>query len=425
MIDLEMLKRIILEKPIRRGSFRREGSLPNVNRIYAIIGPRRAGKTYFLFQLIDNLKAEGIDESRILYLNFEDERLSNVQTEDLDRILEAYFTLYPENKKEKVYLMFDEIQNAPGWQKFVRRIHDKENAGIYLTGSSAKLLSKEIATELRGRAFTHTILPFSFREFLSAKGIELKKTSAYGSERFVIKKQSEEFVQKGGFPETIGKDDYLRCSILQDYFETVLFRDIIERHGLGNPDIVKDLFRILVNNFARPFSVNKAHNQLRSMNRKVSKDGIYALISHIEDSMYFFFVPIHSASSAVRMVNPRKAYLVDTGLAGCLLPSAKIESGWLYENVVATELIRRGHELSYFKDRCECDFVAFERMKKTYAAIQVTLEPDNEREIAGLMEAMDALDLHEGIIITENEERTRKIAGKTIKIIPLWKWLIQ
>jgi hypothetical protein len=124
------------------------------------------------------------------------------------------------------------------------------------------------------------------------------------------------------------------------------------------------------------------------------------------------------------MVNPRKAYLVDTGLAGCLLPTARIESGWLHENVVATELIRRGYELSYFKGHGECDFVAFDRMKRTREAIQVTLEPDNEREIAGLVEAMDAFGLKEGTVVTDSEEQVKKMAGRTIKVIPLWKWLI-
>lgn len=423
MIDKELLKTIIAEGYHARKIVPREVKLVDIHKIYTIIGPRRSGKTYFLFQIINGLLEKGIKKEQILYMNFEDERLEKMEVEDLQALISAFYELYPENRGRKVYFMFDEIQNAPSWSKFVRRLHEKENCEIYITGSSAKLLSVEIATELRGRTWVYEIFPFSFREFLSAKGVKLKKDSAYSEERFRIKSLFHEYLVNGGFPEACTQDRFIRCRLLQNYFDLVIFRDVLERHSLSSPDVVKGMFRYLANNFARPFSVNKYYSLLKSQNRKVSKDTMYALEGYLEDTMYYYFVPVYSASRKSQMVNPRKSYLIDNGLAVCLSSSATVNIGWLYENLAFLGLRRKGFQLFYHKGTYECDFIAVDEKRKL--PVQVSLEPENEREVSGLLEAMDSVNAREGLFLTSEMEKTLERDGKRIRFVPLWKWLLE
>ena len=425
MLDEELIKRILLERPRVKEYIKRDVELVDIDKIYTIIGPRRAGKTYFLFQIIDALKSNGASDNQILYINFEDERLSELKKEDLQGIIDVFYALSPENKKKIVFFMFDEIQNAPNWAKFIRRLYDKENCKIYITGSSAKLLSKEIATELRGRTWTYNIYPFSFKEYIKIKGLKFKKTSVYGPERYKIMKLFEEYLYSGGFPEVCNLDVNKRCTILQNYYDIVMFRDVIERYKLSNIDIVKDVFKLLINNFARLFSVNNFYNTLKSMNKSVSKDNLYSLISYLEDTLYFSFVPLYSDSAKIRMVNPKKDYVIDNGLIYCLMTKSTIDEGWLYENLVAIELIRRGYELNYYKNKNECDFIAINKIKKEAIPVQVTLDPENTRELNGLLDAMERIKSKKGIIISKNTDKTTNLKGKKITYVPLWKWLLK
>ncbi len=425
MIEKELLKRIILEKPRVKKLVKREIEVVDLDKIYTIIGPRRAGKTYFLFQIMNEMKRRGISEKQILYINFEDERLSEIEREDLQVIIDTYYELFPELVKKETIFMFDEIQNVPDWSKFVRRLYDKITCQIYITGSSSKLLGREIATELRGRTWTYTIFPFSFREFLTARRIKLDPSSIYTEERFKIINEFQQFVRKGGFPETHNLEEIKRCTILQDYFEAVMFRDVIERYNISRPDITKDVFKLLIKNFSRTLSINQIFHTLKSMGKSVSKDYIYKLISHIEETMYFFFIPIFSSSPRIQMVNPKKIYVIDHGLITCLTSAPIKDKGWLYENIVAIELIRRGYELSYYKGKHECDFVAHDKLNHTYLPIQVTLDPARERELNGLVEAMKNLKVERGVIITEDQEKTIEMEGRVIEAIPLWKWLLE
>ena len=424
MLNEELIKKLLLEKPkFEKGYIERDIKLVKIKKIFTIIGPRRVGKTYFLYQIIDNLLKHGIDKNRILYINFEDERLENLKVEDLQKIIETYFTLYPENKDKKVYLMFDEIQNVPLWPKFIRRLYDKENCEIYVTGSSAKLLSKEIATELRGRTWIYQMYPFSFKEFLDSKKIKIGKNSIHSEERFKIAHLFEEYLKIGGFPEAIMLNNYERRILLQNYFETVLFRDIVERNKITNIELVRNILILLINNFSRPFSINKLYYTLKSQNRAVSKDWLYQLINYIEDTLYFFFVHIYSESAKKRMMNPKKGFVIDNGLIDSIITS-KEEIGWLYENLVAIELKRRGYDLFYYSDKNECDFIAINKIKKETLSIQVTLNTDKEREIQGLLEALERTNSKKGLLINKTEDKTLKIGKKEIIFIPLWKWLL-
>jgi len=203
-------------------------------KIISIIGPRRCGKTYYLYYLMKKLIQQGVDKTRLLYINFEDERILPFSVKEFDLILEAYFELYPENKGEEIYAFFDEIQNVDGWEVAVRRIYDGEKMRIFVTGSSSKLLSKEIATALRGRTISYELQPFSFLEILTAKGVEITPDLPYSSKRFYVKKLLDEYMKFGGFPEVVLEDnESTKIRILQEYLNTVFFRDLVVFQGIS------------------------------------------------------------------------------------------------------------------------------------------------------------------------------------------------
>ncbi len=426
MVDMDFLKRIILERPRFNNIIPRENALEfsKLDKIFTIIGPRRAGKTYFLFQIMEELKQK-VDDSRILYINFEDERLTDLGKEDLQKILDAYYSLFPENKNKEVYFMFDEIQNLPYWQKFVRRLYDKENVKLFLTGSSAKLLSKDIASELRGRTWDCLILPFSFKEFLLAKGVKLDRHSFYSATLYDILHHFDHYLYFGGFPEVVkSEEEFVKIALLQNYANTVLFRDVVERYGFTNVPVVKDLFNYLIKNFARPFSINHFYNMEKSAGKKISKDKIYMMADALEDSFYFFFVPLYSSSYKKQILSPKKVYVVDNGLAFAFQNKTEKDEGWFYENLVAIDLIRRGYKLNYFKKENECDFIAINEITKEKLAIQVSLDPSKSREIDGLLECMETLNLSKGVMITKDTQKQITVKNKKIMFMPLWKHLL-
>ncbi len=227
------------------------------NKIITLIGPRRAGKTYMLYQLMSKIK----DKTNILYINFEDERL-RFKPNELQLIIDAYFELYPEKKEKEIYLFFDEIQEAKEWQSFVRRLHDTITRNIFLTGSSAKLLSKEIATSLRGRAISYEIFPLSFKEYLNFKGIDGNINSTKGKAKAM--NLLEEYLEKGGFPETVLMEEEVYKKTMQSYFEVMLYRDIVERYSISKPVAVKELLRHLLSQTGKEFSINKCYNDFKS-----------------------------------------------------------------------------------------------------------------------------------------------------------------
>jgi uncharacterized protein len=418
MVSKEILKNIILEDINVPLIINRDVKIYDVNKIYTVIGPRRAGKTHFLLQIINSLK---LSKNKFLYVNFEDDRLINLATEDLNLLVDTFYEIYSSNVSEKVYFFFDEIQNVSNWSKFVRRLYDKKKCEIYVTGSSAKLLSKEIATELRGRTWVYSIFPFSFIEYLNFKNIPFEKNSVYSNDRFKIVEEFNNYFEEGGFPEVVGKEKFVRSSILQSYFDLVLFRDVIERYPQYSSHVVKDFMLFLIDNVSRPISINKYYNSLKSKGISISKDTLYSLQEHIEDTFYFHFISINSKSQRVRSVNPKKVYCIDNGLINCISSSLE-NKGWLYENSVFLHLFRNGYELSYFKGKNECDFIALKN--KEIIPIQVSLSPKDEREINGLVEAMDFFKVKTGYIISSDVSEEITFKDKNIYIIPLWQWLV-
>jgi hypothetical protein len=397
----------------------RELKVPLTSKfIISIIGPRRAGKTYYFFQLLKKLKNP-------VYLNFEDSRLFGVTYSDIREILRIFIELYG---KEPKNLLLDEIQNVENWEIIVRELHDLKKYRIFLTGSSSKLLSKEIATQLRGRTLSYLLLPFSFREFLLSKGRKIEKWMSKDEEA-KLRNLLKEYLEFGGFPDVVLSRRKIK--ILREYFDLILFRDFIERHKIKNLEIARFLHSFVVQNFTSEISVKGLFDKAKAANLKISKDTIYDYLAKLEDTVFFFFLKRFSKKVHLRETWPKKIYLCDTGLVKVLKFSEEI--GKLMENVVFLSLLRKTNidplmEIFYWKNYQgeEVDFLVKKRtrikqlIQVTYASSKGEIE---KREIKALVKASKELNCKDLFIITWNYERMLKTNNKKIKCVPLWKWL--
>jgi hypothetical protein len=254
---------------------------------------------------------EGIDRRSILYVNFEDDRLIPIDQQKLAKLVDAFYSLYPENHDKKCYLFLDEIQNVEDWPIVIRRLHDSKNVEIFLTGSSAKLLSKEISTSLRGRSLSVEIWPYSFSEFMKAKKINID--CALYDQRTLDKLGHffQQYLLSGGFPEVIEFDAAVRRQTLQEYLDVVIYRDIIERHAIKNPSVIKYMIRSMIHNSGKLFSVNKFYQDVKSQGYQVGKDSLYEYAEHLEDAYLVFFMEVYDSSIRRVQSNSKKIYSID------------------------------------------------------------------------------------------------------------------
>ena len=400
----------------------RDLEIKSTKKITSLIGSRRAGKTFFFYQLMEKLAEEKkMAKERIVYINFEDDRLLPLTVIDLNDLLEAYYELYPSNKGKEIYFFFDEIQNIKNWEIFVRRLNDKEKAKIFVTGSSSKLLSKEIATALRGRTLTFQLFPLSFKEFLRFRGIKTDKNAEYSSARFKIKKSLEEYLEFGGFPEVALEEQIaLKRKILNNYFEMFIYRDLVERFSIRNTTLLKTLVKYLITNFSSVFSINAYYKSI-SKEMPVGKDTILEYLSHLEDINLIYLLPIFSYSVKKQQLNPKKAYCVDNGLRNAVAFKFSKDTGRLAENTVFIELKRREKEIFYWKNKNETDFI-IKNTDNSLEAINVSYTNEiNEREINSLREFKKEFKKTKKLtLITKDIEKKEN----GINFIPLWKWLI-
>jgi predicted AAA+ superfamily ATPase len=399
----------------------------NTDFIITITGPRRAGKTYFCFQLINQLIEKEMSNENIFYINFEDNKLLGAESKDLDKLLETFFELSQINKKQKIYLFFDEIQTVKNWDSWVRIINDtRKDIQIILTGSSSKLLSKEISTKLRGRHLNYEIFPLSFKEILNWKNIKYNlETISYSKDKTEVKKLFSLFVLNGGYPAIISQN-LKKEDILQSYYDSMIFKDITERYKIEDVNKLKALANLLFESVSKEMSYNKLANKLNSIGFKISKNTVIEYLSYFEDAYLFFQNLKYEYSLAKQLGSIKKIYCIDNGLLNTVSFKFSDDFGKLLENLVFIELRRRNEQIYYFRKNYECDFLIVQK-NKVSSAIQVTkkLNDENEkREINGLLEAMDEHKLKEGILLTEEQEEEKIIEGKKIKIIPVWKWLL-
>jgi hypothetical protein len=429
---IETIKSIILDFQ----ETQLETGVPRRLRIDAVrgkaavcIGVRRGGKSTYMFQVIQRLLDSGVPRQNILYLNFFDDRLHNLRSDNLGLIAEAYYSMYPEKKhSETVYCFFDEIQAAEGWEPFIDRMMRTDKCEVYLTGSSARMLSQEIATQMRGRALSWEMFPFSFREFLDYKGVE-SEGALSTKKRLLVQKAFEEYWEAGGFPEVAGLPRRLRIKIHQEYFHTILFRDLVERHDVAHPKAVIDLAHRLVDNTASLYSVNSLTGYLKSLGHKVPKSTVSDYLQWFEDAYFLFTVRIFDASAARRDTNPKRVYCVDHAMVTSVSSGILVNSGHLLENLVFTALRRLHPEIYYYKTQTgrEVDFIipAHGRPKMLVQVCESRAEPQTrKRETAALSEAMAELNLKTGTIVTRNEDERMEVETGTIEVVPAWRFLL-
>ena len=413
---------------------RRDVHLPRLpGKAFAVIGMRRAGKTSFLWQCVAERLAAGAPRESLLYLNFEDERLAGIQAADLQHLTEAYYQLHPEwRDQRRVTFLLDEIQTVPGWETFVRRLMDSEQVDLFLSGSSAKLLSREVATSMRGRALEVLVHPFSFREALRHADAEPVKPwdALPKAARSSIDKHLRAYLHGGGFPEAQGCIERDRATLLRSYVDVALLRDVIERHAVSNPTALRWMLRHLLGNPAAPFSVQKFYDALRSQGIPVSKDTVHAYLAHLEDSFLVRTVSLHTASERQRMVNPRKAYPVDPGLIPLYERTGRANLGHALETAVLVELERRGAEVGYLRTAggFEVDFHA--RLPSgEILLLQVCADASGSdtfaREVRALQEAAAAHPGATPLLVTLDSLPPAQALPKPLQWRPATQWLLE
>jgi len=393
-----------------------------------IIGMRRTGKTWFCYQQMARLLQADVKKNRILYFNFEDERLLPFEISDFQMILDTYYSKYPELKDVPCYLFLDEIHRIDGWEHFVRRILDSGNFFVCITGSSSKLLSREIATTMRGRSITSEIFPFSFAEFLRFNGISSDVSEGIGSRRrAILQNMMSKYLEVGGFPEIQSLDQDIRRQILRNYVDVAILRDVVERYEVSNLTVLRYMIRQSLHAPASRYSINKLYNSLRSQGVSCTKNALYEYFNYLVDAFLLYGVPIYHRSEHIRRVNPQKVYLVDTGLIGALSYQMTEDRGALLENLVYMHLRRHGLDVSYYMTRSgrEVDFVVHYRDGKR-ELIQVSWQLNDpevmKREIIALSEGMDELEIESATLVTWLDEIE---IDEPIEVIPVWRWLLR
>ncbi len=429
----EVIKQIIRnfqEKPFPR-MIPRDKELPlDTEKIISLIGARRSGKTYLLYETMQRLNREGIPRTDMLYLNFDDERL-DLKTDELDLIIQAWKELHGGEITSRHYFFFDEIQNVPAWEKFISRIYEQETRNIFITGSNAEFLSVDIATALRGRTLVYELFPFNFREFIRSRNLS---SDFYADKnRIRLLQAFDDYMKIGGFPEVVHRPEEEGREILRTYFYAMLYRDIIERYGVREPGILKYFIKRLADNLTKPVSIHKIYKELHSQGYKLDKNLLYAYLDYVENVYMAFPVDKFDFSFLKRENSLKKVYWIDNGLLNTITIRFSTDRGKLFENAVFLFLRALFGDvfekrIFYWKNTRECDFVVMENDGVRYC-IQASYEMDDEqtyrRETAGLIAGLKKTGLREGFIFTYDMEKTEKKNGFTIWYVPAYKVMLQ
>ncbi|MCX7974296.1 MAG: ATP-binding protein, partial [Candidatus Aminicenantes bacterium] len=430
-LNIEIYLKIIAEW-VRGAEFPslvpRELSIPDLTirtrPILAVVGPRRAGKTYFLYQIIRDLQSKhGVSRDEILFVDFEDYRLRRVKPEDIEILLSAFYQL---TGKTPRYIFFDEVQHIPLWSRVIRTLHNSRKYSIVVTGSNSTLLASEIATELRGRYEDCLVLPFSFREFLRFQQIDYSPAVLATPEVGLILRAFDDYLRFGGFPEVAGiKEESAKRRVLQSYFDTIFYKDIIDRHKIRARDLLDIVMRNLLESYASVFSVSAFEKQLKEYGISGSKRSIADYLRFLSEAFFLIVLEKFAFSPRKRMMNPKKVYTTDPGF--CLLSGSFSENrGHLLENVVAIELFRRRQRFMYFQEKGECDFIIQEgpKVKEAWQVCWEINRFNEKRELSGLVEAWRKLNIKNGGILTYNQSGVRSFNGFKVQLIPVWRWLL-
>jgi len=379
-----------------------------------ITGPRRAGKSYTIYELRDMIMKKGAEKQDFLCINFEDERLSDLKKEQLDLLLEAYY----EMRDRKPIIFLDEIQNIVGWEKFIRRLAD-DGYKVVATGSNSEILSMEIANRLGGRFLETEIYPLDFKEFLTFKKMEIRREYLYSKERFKLKKYFDEYLLYGGFPEVAFFSEHEnKIKVIKTYFNLVFYKDLIAKKELENETALRFIIKKLRENIGNIITPRAIYASLKNAGIEAGPNTVEKYIQYLEEA--FLIIPCKHFAKSVSKQEKKKRYFVDNGYIKIF--EVKEDLGLLLENLVFTEFIKKGKDVGYYQGKKECDFIVEGR-----EAVQVAynLNEENEgREVEGIIEAMKVCGLEKGIIITYDQEREIEKEGKKIQVVPAWKWAL-
>ena len=410
--------------------------LPAVtNKAIAVIGMRRAGKTSLLWRIVGERLKAGTPREALVYFSFEDDRLAGMMALDLQLVIEEYYKLYPARRdREKTTFLLDEIQLVTGWETFARRILDSEAIELFVSGSSAKLLSREIATSMRGRAMEAVVTPFSFREMLRHHAALPAKPSLRlpKAGRSALHQMLQRYLTYGGFPELQALSGPVhareRNELLKTYVDVVLLRDVVERHNVSQPQVLRWLVQQLLGNTAGSFSINKFFNDLKSRGVAIGKERLHEYLAHLEDTFLVTSISIASESERRRQVNPRKIYPADTGLMALFDAADRPNTGHALETLVLHECLRRGAQVAYVRTASgyEVDFLATQ-YDRSQTLIQVCADLHDaatlEREVRSLQEARQEHPKARCLLITlEQPVRAPEIKG--ITVVQAMDWLL-
>lgn len=395
--------------------------------IVLVTGVRRSGKSSLLKLICEDLLArEAIVPADILYLNFDDERFSSFTVEDFAPLYETYIEL--EDPRGRRFLFLDEIQRIPGWERWLNRLYEFEDVRIFVTGSNASMLAPEVSTTLTGRHRQVVVWPFSFREFLVLKGAQIEGNTSgrlfhNPDAKVKMRRFLTEYLQIGGFPEAARTGD---ATLLEQYWQDILYRDVIARYGIKNIKEIRELALFLASHAGAPQSYKNLGDLIGVKSANTVKNYLGAL----SDVYLFQFIHLFDYSLKRQIYNPSKVYCVDAALGEAVSFRFSRNTGHIYENIVFMELQRRGKTVFYWKSRRgrEVDFVVQEGLQIT-EAIQVCVSladpKTRERELRSLAEAAEELHVERLTVITEDEEGLDKADGCAISIVPLWKWLLE
>lgn len=383
---------------------------------YVLVGLRRAGKSYLLYQQVQKLIGKGHSAEEFLYFNFEDDRLSGMTLQELDTLKVCYEEMYC----HKPIFFLDEIQNIEGWEHFARRLADQKYR-VYITGSNARMLSMEIAGTLGGRYMIQNVFPYSFNEYLTASGISLQSNWLFSPQRNDVARIFETYFRYGGLPEVQPINIVLKRQWINNLYNKIFFGDILARFNVRNNMALKTLIRKLAESVKQPSSLTRMANIVSYTGVKTRVETVNDYLQYAEDSCLIFSIENYAAK-IVEKVSTKKYYFVDNGLLNLFLFDPDTS---LLENMVAIRLYSMYNDLYFFLDSFEVDFYLWEHATAIQVCYSLTDEETKKREIGGLLKLAKRHEVSRMIIITKDENDTIDINGQVIEVIPVWQWLLE
>lgn len=408
----------------------RDVKLPiNRGKIITIPGVRRCGKSTMMEIAINELVSNGVPRQNILWMGFDDERLVNMSSDELDEVIVSYMEMYPEIPIKDVHIFLDEIQLIKDWEYFVLRVYKSYCKNIYVCGSNATMLSTELGSALRGYPLEYETYPLSFNEYCRFKGI--RNTCFLEQDRARLKTAFETYNRSSSFPEvvlTVSESEQLK--LLQGYFNTMLLRDLADHYGISNTVVLRYFVKRIMANLSKPTSINAIYNDLKSQGLKIGKDDLYLWADYVCNIFMFARIPKYNRSIVKEQKSLFKYYCIDNGLRSAVIMPQSNDNGKNLENTIFMQLNRTrlpSDKISYYQGVAECDFV-IQRNDSVTQLIQVTWDmsdPETRtREINGLLEASAATQCDNLLIITNDTDSSFSCQGKEIRIVPAWKWLL-